>query len=662
MAEKKSWRDYMEEETTEESTTSKTTGTWRDYMNDTTTDTSKTTGSWRDYADAYIGNAAGKNVYNQVNSWLQNHNSYVSDFQKRYSDRKFGYEDDYVSDSADWLNTTTKKKADLKNESDAILSYLDQYGEYLDADWVSEVKTAIGSATTQQQELLSNASKDNVWWGSFGTAEMVEKYGSAEDAYKYSQRADGYYKKYAGKTYAELSNEVNALEDGEEKEWLKSYAASVDYDEKGKADRGQLEKELAELEDFYNNAYTIDIWQNEYQMGHEQYDAYKMGVYGKFVGEYDGDINKVMDAINQKKAYIEESDKIKELNSWESVTENADFAQKSSFVNPDDERSKVINLNPMNVTEEDLWLMVSSGIIGEMSDQERAVYNYYYATEGKEKADEYFEVIRDTLEARHEAAKQKAYYDYANANWWQGALASVGSVFTSLLSGVEYLQDAATYGFQKLTGQDAQMDKNNLAMITNAFRQGVSDQVDWKIGNWDAFDFLYNTAMSGVDSAASIVTGPAAPYVLGLSAAAQGTNDALERGMSSDQAFWNGLFSGAAEMAFEKWSIGNFKALKEVPVDTAKDSLKNLAKAMLVNATEETLTEISNIAYDTLVNGEFANYTIEELKNGAWTQALHQIGEAGVSGGLMGAGFGSIANSSSKRASKKALDKGRHCP
>ena len=89
--------------------------------------------------------------------------------------------------------------------------------------------------------------------------------------------------------------------------------------------------------------------------------------------------------------------------------------------------------------------------------------------------------------------------------------------------------------------------------------------------------------------------------VLGLAAAAQGTNDALSRGMSDGQVFWSGLFSGVFEGLFKTISIGQFKSLKEVSPKNIKDLFKNLEKSMLVNSSEEMLTEIAYIGYDTLV-------------------------------------------------------------
>ena len=277
-----------------------------------------------------------------------------------------------------------------------------------------------------------------------------------------------------------------------------------------------------------------------------------------------------------------------------------------------------------------------------MTEDEVAVYNYYYAKDGKERAEEYLASIGSILEAR---ANQETVENVSRTAKEHPFLSSAVSVGTSLSSGFEYVGDVADYGVNKLFGKDAHLGTNENALVTNAVRGTVSEQVDWEIGNWDAFDFLYSTAMSAADSmTAGAVFGNLGGTVLGLSAAAQGTNDALARGMSDGQAFWNGLFSGVFEGLFETVSIGNFNKLKEVAPDSVKTIFKNLGKSMLVNATEEALTEIANIGYDTLINGEFANYTWEELKNGAWKDALWQVLEAGGSGALMGLGMGSVGN------------------
>ena len=107
--------------------------------------------------------------------------------------------------------------------------------------------------------------------------------------------------------------------------------------------------------------------------------------------------------------------------------------------------------------------------------------------------------------------------------------------------------------------------------------------MNWEIGNFDVFDFLYNTGMSMADSAVSMaVFGNAGGLALGLSAAAQGTNDALNRGLNNTQAFWHGLASGTFEMLFETVSIGRFSALKESLGSGIKNIAKNIGRSSLL--------------------------------------------------------------------------------
>ena len=277
-----------------------------------------------------------------------------------------------------------------------------------------------------------------------------------------------------------------------------------------------------------------------------------------------------------------------------------------------------------------------------MTDDEVSIYNYYYSKFGKEKAEEYLYALGGTLEARANNQTVKNVSKFASEHPFVSSALSIG---TSVLSGQEYVGDLVEYGKDKVLGKPAELGTNEAALMTNTVRGTVSKQVDWEIGNWDAFDFLYSTAMSGADSlVAGTMFGNLGGTVLGLSAAAQGTNDALARGMSDGQAFWNGLFSGVFEGLFETISIGNFNRLKEVAPESIKDLIKNLGKSMLVNASEESLTEIANIGYDTLINGEFANYTWAELQSGAWKDALWQVVEAGASGALMGVGMSGVGN------------------
>ena len=511
---------------------------------------------------------------------------------------------------------------------------------------------------------------------------------ATNDDYQKAIRESGYLDKHKGKSYADILTTLGQMDDGEEKEWLKQYGSVVDRNEKLAVDLGAVDSEIAELEAFYDKAFAVESWYTGYRMNPEAWEEdavnEQMAIYNELVEKY-GSVSDLKKKIQEKKQY---RDSVSQLQQWyplgavndpNSEYYDPDFKKYSSYVSNvdyglggkpsfEDETYAWIN----NPTVEDkrigggmttaraeiessrsafTWDTPNRNMDSEwkrkyydyMTADEVATYNYHYAKNGEDKANEYLASISETLEARANNKTVENASKFAEAHPFASSLVSVA---TSLGSGVEYIEDLVSYAGDKFTGEDnARLGTNELALTTNAIRSTVSDMVDWNIGNWDAFDFVYSTTMSGLDSVtAALAFGNYGGVVLGLTAAAQGTNDALARGMNDGQAFWNGLFSGVFEGLFETVSIGKFNKLKEVAPESVKDIFKNLGKSMLVNASEEALTEIANIGYDTLMNGEFANYTWEELKNGAWKDAVWQVVEAGASGALMGLGMGGAGN------------------
>lgn len=262
-------------------------------------------------------------------------------------------------------------------------------------------------------------------------------------------------------------------------------------------------------------------------------------------------------------------------------------------------------------------------------------------------------------------------------------IASALSVPVNLTSsGAGYLDAAAQQVGRKLTGSYAPVDYNREAgiasQLSDTARGAVMDEHDWKLGDWDAFDFLYGTGMSALDSAASAAAGnlvggvlantgagikaagkvaeAVGGGILGLSAANSTMRDIKARGGNDDQAVIGGAVSGIFEGLFEKVSIGNFNKLKEVDPRSMRDVAMNILKSTGVNFSEEAATEIANIAYDTIANGDISNYKLmiaayekqglseaEAKKKVAGDLAL-QVVEAGAGGALMGAGFGVVGS------------------
>ena len=180
----------------------------------------ETTSSFKDrYLARQIesGKFDSNEITNRIDTWFKNHNNYINNYNSRYSTRKGTYEDSYVSDSGDWLDTISAQKSNFDKEASAIMSYLDQYGDYFGKEYTDSVKNAFQSALRQQSEILKQASSDKDYWSQFADENEYIDY---QREAKKQKRYEGYAEKYAGKTYDELLAATNKLIGDEERKWI----------------------------------------------------------------------------------------------------------------------------------------------------------------------------------------------------------------------------------------------------------------------------------------------------------------------------------------------------------------------------------------------------------------------------------------------------------
>ena len=129
-----------------------------------------------------------------------------------------------------------------------------------------------------------------------------------------------------------------------------------------------------------------------------------------------------------------------------------------------------------------------------LTEDEKAVLNYIFYTQGRDAALQWHNSRMHIYQDRANGVLTEEMFNWGKeAPFWS----SVASVAMSLGSGFEQIGNMI----------DGSYD-NSLARASSAIRSGVSEKTDLMIGNWDAFDFLYNTGMSGVDSLAASVLPP----------------------------------------------------------------------------------------------------------------------------------------------------------
>lgn len=244
-------------------------------------------------------------------------------------------------------------------------------------------------------------------------------------------------------------------------------------------------------------------------------------------------------------------------------------------------------------------------------------------------------------------------------------LESVASVPMGLAGGVGSLLGIAdsyidNRRVEKLGIEDQGLDYNHQLgswqRQAQAGRQEFTDTHDLMIGDYDIGDMLYNTALSGLESATAAVI-PGGAVLLGVNAGTSKANELARRGLSSEQAINGGIVAGVVEGLFEEISIGKIKKLQDVPVHTVKGLVTNIGKSMVTNFQEEAATELANIIYDSVAHGDKSEYQTEvnnlvasgeftekEAQKEALIGQVLQVIEAGASGALMGGVMGGVAS------------------
>ena len=570
-----------------------------------------------------------------------------------------------------------KQLVGSKYQSGAYLPEEDDYKDY------SKAVSALRKSLTRSASLLEEKSRSEL--NSFlGQEEnklsqmekMFSKFKNA-DEYNAAFKNSEYSEKYkSATTYNDVNNIINGADysklDDEEKKWLNSYRWQV-------ATSDELQKEYDALDrlnlDNQISPKNIRLLEIHSALANETGDrealikeqevlekevaalTEKQGLMKvlktamaerraeeEFNSKWGKDIEKM-----KKSGYSSNLDVSKALPSSKNATEEA--AVRSHATSND---------NPLNLLLNNMAYDKSKGEIDYstyaplLTEDEKLFINWLAENKGKEKANEYFkDLISVSLDKKKNNELMQQAFDFTSQNGWTGAVGSVGSVVTSLGSGLEYVANLAT-------GQGDR--RSTLSSVTTGLREGTKE-------NWNGakaekvWDFLYDTGMSGVDSVAAVgvsaATGLpfAGEFLLGSSAAANTANDLLDRGVTGGDVVLASLAAGAAESIFEHLSIGKILDTGDITKGFTKAGIKQAVKKvstdMLVNFTEESLTEVSNIITDQLFSGELSSYavavknyytqdglSIEEAKAKAAKDMGVQIGMAGLSGMLMGFGFG----------------------
>ena len=235
------------------------------------------------------------------------------------------------------------------------------------------------------------------------------------------------------------------------------------------------------------------------------------------------------------------------------------------------------------------------------------------------------------------------------------------SVPANLLSGIGTVYTAV----EKLRNPDTPADYHSPAMLPYAYASGVRGEVtkNLQYDHGDVAAFAYGVGTSMLDSAATAalaalgVPPAAASATLGGVAATDAMVAAKDRGLDDSHAIVTGVAAGVMESFFEKVSLESLIHMK-LPTGTSKQKLagmlKNAAIQGGIEGSEEMFTDLANLWWDKVINGDMAD--VEQRINAYMAGGMsHQeaqqkvvgetikdiavdFGAGALAGGLMGGG------------------------
>lgn len=499
-------------------------------------------------------------ISERTNTWLKNHSNYLKNYNYRYSGRKGTYEDSYVSDASEWLSTIRTQKENFDKESSSILSMLDDYGDYLNKNWSNSIRSALKTASKQQEKILKSAKRDSEFW---------EKYPTEED---YRKEVDEY------KAYLSQQKE---------------------YEEKLNLDTAAAKKEIEDLENYMDDNSNIEGWYTAYLMNPGAWDEETINTniarYNELVSKY-GSSEQLESLIQEKMLYLKNAERVQEAERLASVSGNSDFSQYSGYVSTKsngfwDKLGSQYSMGYNDLTYE--YINNQNGIRDEikhkaqlfrntnnpfddglstfekngydyMTENEISIYNYYYAKDGKEAAEKYLDSIQETLNLK----KAKERFPELEGK-------TAAELLFGIEAGLDQFQSGAKGLWNSITGNDEYVPASSTQITSSMVREDLADDsiplwYNFKTGKWEntilgrslgqmAYDtvttssnMLPSVMTSTVISAFNPVAGQiAGASLLGASAGGNAYQEMINLGYDKNQSRLYAGLVGASEAGLE---------------------------------------------------------------------------------------------------------------
>ena len=563
------------------------------------TESNENKSSGFDVASYYLQKSApsaGDDINTRLNNLLSSGNNIANKYNERYS----GYNTSYRSDSSSWLSNITSEKNKFDSESYEIRKLLNQYRDYFDSDYVSNVEEALSGGSSLYQSMLKTATDENKYWSQFGSEGEYNKY----EEYRKTREEMLSYDTKAGE------EEVKAIKDrlsdyNSEKSELENLKKSMTYHYPG-TNNEYVPARIAELEETLSgygdiesdyaskNAYLIEA-KNLQKENKLREDAQK-------AEDYDAMVSRGNEMGTEVELRIGGSGYKNDIVGWRNTR------------------------NPVNVNGNSPSY-IDYDFANAMTEDEVNAYSYYLAKYGRDKADEYLETIRDDVNRRVASDTYEKLKDNTFAELLFAAHAGLDQSASGLKNLVNFNDDYIPVSATQYASGMIREDLSGVSGVAYDLIQTTSNMIPSILAST-----ISNAILPGSGAAVGAVT-------LGGSAAGNAYQEMLNLGYDKSQARVYSTLTGISETGLQ-YALGGISKLGGKLTGNAIKSFSqgiNSAAAkfaiefggeMISEGTEEFLQDVLDPFFKSIATGE-------EPEAVDWGQAAYSGFLGALSAGLL---------------------------
>ena len=405
-------------------------------------------------------------------------------------------------------------------------------------------------------------------------------------------------------------------------------------------------------------------------------------------------IQALEDEIQDMVVYQRQAEFLQRRDRLEAVMESPDFAQGSQYTqngddrilydyinnpdgyrdryNQDRERLNLLARNPdlqyggfadaagLEDGSEDPFQLKGYDLL---TDEEIAVYNYYYSTQGSEAARNYLETIQEDLNYRVAINRFQQGYQGNTAN----------SLLYGIESGVNQAQTGLVNALDAVTGKSDYIPLSSKQILSSLVRDDLAES-GWRmpdaLGGASLGQAAYDLITTSANMAPSILTSLAVNYIapgwgsavgaamMAGSAAGNAYQEALNAGYGKDRARTYAQLIGTSEGALQ-YVLGGINALGgKVSGNAIAKALSKVENGLLRAAGQiggNMLSEGTEEAIQEVLDPIFRNIVLGTDEDVDWEQVAYSGVLGAVTGGIF-EGAGMLLNQNASTRSRAGRD------